>query len=303
MARQRFRLGVLLGCLMLALVLWGFVTLTRYYEAEVPIPLTVVPPQNQALLSTVPEELTVTVRGTGLQILNLMYLTRTASCEVDLAKLLATTQGVYTVEREHFVRGLKTPDPVRILSVSPASVTMATGDLHVKTVPVELRTNIAMRNGFVMVGPPMPEPPMVEIRGTQSVVNRIDSWPSQKLSLADVHARVSEVVNMSDSLKTLLNVVPPRVRVHANVQQYASVDLADVPLEVTEGTVLVVPSRVRVVLGGGVDELANVSPLDVRVSVPAGIRGTVTPQVTAPPSVQVLAVSPAWVRVMNMASP
>jgi hypothetical protein len=244
------------------------------------------------------------VRGNGLQILNMMFVTRTASCTVDLSRLTGTTDGVYTVERDVFIRGMNTPEPVSIKEVFPASVMMATGDLYVKAVPVTLRTNFATREGFEVVGMPMPEPVIVEARGTKSVVEGITTWPTLKLSLADLHSPTTEVVGMSDSLTTLLNIVPPVVRVHVDVQQKADLEITDVPVDVGgTGRVLVVPANVNVVLSGGVDELASISAQDLRVSVSADSRGMVQPTITAPPNVHAVCVSPSWVRVISIASP
>ncbi|MCO6466288.1 MAG: YbbR-like domain-containing protein [Bradyrhizobiaceae bacterium] len=304
MARRRFRVGILFGCLILALMLWGFVTLTRMYEDDVAIPLVVQPPPNQALLSTVPTELVVHVRATGLQILNLKYLNRSALCSVDLSKLSASAQGVFTVDREHFIRGISTPEPVRILSVFPASVAMATGDLFVKKVPVRLQTNIATRDGFEIVGSATPEPAVVEVRGTRSVVEGIDSWPTRKISLEDLHNQVETIAEMSDSLTTLLNVVPPRIRVHVNVQQKSNVCIANVPVTIESGTGIVVrPQYVSVTLQGGIEELAALTANDIHASVTRTNVGYVQPTIAAIPNVQVLGVSPSWVRITNIASP
>ncbi len=210
--------------------------------------------------------------------------------------------GVYTVEREHFARAISTPEPVRILTIYPASVTMATGDLFVKKVPVSLRTNIATRDGFVVVGQPRSEPPEVEVRGTQSVIESIVSWPTYKLSLADLYTFTSDVVNMSDSLTTLLNVVPPKVRVLVDVQQAADATIPDVPVEPTT-SVAVYPSTIHVIVRGGVDEVAALTASDFHVHLPDGVRGYVKPDVSTRARVQVVATVPAFVRTIHMASP
>lgn len=304
MARRRFSLGILIGCLVLALILWGFVTVTRIYEDDVLIPLTVIPPPNQALLSTVPTEIAVHVRATGLQIVNLKYLNRTSTCVIDLSKLSASAQGVYTIDREHFIRGISTSEPVRILSILPVSVAMTTGDLFVKSVPVQLRTNIALRDGFSIVGAPGADPAIVEVRGTKSVIEGIERWPTKKISMADLHSFTSEIVDMSDSLTTLLNVVPPRVRVHVNVQQTTNISIPDVPVFVGAlSGVVVRPQRVSVTLQGGVEELANITAADIRVYAEKDRRGYVRPSVSVPDNVQVLGIQPSWVRIISMASP
>lgn len=304
MARRRFRLGIVAACIVLAAILWGFVTLTRYYETDVRVPLLVEPPPNHALLSTIPEEIIVRVRGTGLQILNLLYLSQTSECSINLREVQGTSQGVYTIERDQFIRGISSPEAVRILNISPATVVIATGDVFEKTVPVRLTTSIAPRSGFTIVGQPTAEPASVVLRGTRSVVEGLNEWPSLKYSAEDAYGPIDDVVGMSDSLKTLLNVVPPRVRVHADIQQLVTVTIADIPVTVTGSPgALVIPSRFAVTVRTGVNEAALLSPSDFRVLVSPDPSGYAHTMAIVPQNVQLVGVSPRWVRTISMASP
>jgi hypothetical protein len=300
MARRRHSFSILILCIVLGAALWGYVTLTRMYEADIALPLSVSTPPNQALLSTVPDSITVRVRATGIQILNLKYFTKGARCDLDLMQMKPESQSIYNADRDDLVRSVVTPNPLRILSITPNAMTLATGDLFVRSVPVKLRTNIACREGFEIVTPPTADPLMVEIRGTKSVVEAVESWPTQKLSLEDVHESMVATVDVSDSLMTLLNVVPSQIKVAIQVQQTADVEIMDVPVvfatDPLQGTV-VEPSHVRVRVRGGVDVVSNLTAHDLRAVIPAGSTGTVTPTVALPRGARLTAVLPHTVRV------
>lgn len=300
MARRRHSISILILCIVLGAALWGYVTLTRMYEVDIALPLSVKTPPNQALLSTVPDSITIRVRASGLQVLNLKYFSKGARCDVDLSSMKPQSQSLYVVESDDLVRSVVSPNPVRILSVTPNAVTMATGDLFVKQVPLKLRTNIACRDGFEIVEEPSADPQMVEIRGTKSVVEGIESWPTQKLSLEDVHESTVATIDVSDSLMTLLNVVPSQVKVSINVQQTADVEIADVPITFITAApkgAMIEPTHIRVRIRGGIDVVSSLTSADIKATVPTEASGIVTPIVTVPRGARVMAVLPKTVRV------
>lgn len=307
MARRKQQFGILIGCILLAAVLWGYVTLTRIYENDVEIPLIVEPPPNQALLSTIPSSVTIRIRGTGLQIINLQYLSERIECRMDLAMLRPHSQSVYNVDKDDIIRSIPMPSSVRVVSVTPTDITMSTGDMTSKRVPVELRTNISTRDGFIMVRPPRPDPEFVMVRGSKNVIDGIKRWPSTKLSLEDLYESVDAEVLMSDSLMTVLNVVPSTVKVRLDIQQTATVEIENVPIENspgTEQTHILYPSKVKIIVKSGVDIASNLTPADFSAKIPNNARGIVQPIITAPDGVTVIGVEPRFVHVViNEASP
>lgn len=307
MARRKQQFGILIGCILLASVLWGYVTLTRIYENDVEIPLIVDPPPNQALLSTIPDSITIRIRGTGLQIINLQYLSKRTACRIDLAKLRPRSQSVYNVDGDDIVRSIPMPSSVRVVSVRPTEITMSTGDMTSKRVPVELRTNIATRDGFIMVKPPRPDPDYVMVRGSKTVIDKIERWPTVKLSLADLYEAVEAEVPMSDSLMTVLNVVPSTVKVRLDVQQTATVEIENVLVETSSASDLVhtlYPAKVKIIVKSGVDIASNLTPDAFSVKIPNHAKGMVRPIITSPVGVTVIGVEPRFVHVViNEASP
>ncbi|MDZ4745677.1 MAG: CdaR family protein [bacterium] len=304
MASSRHSIGIIFPCLLLAVCTWGYVSLSRTYEDEFAMPLVVVPPANQALLSTVPASIVVRARGTGIQLINLKLFNRTATCTLDLSKLREASQGVYKITRDDLVRSISTARQINTVSVIPSSMTLAIGDLAVRTVPVRLRTNFSTRESFRVIGTPSVYPTTVQVRGSKVIVDKITEWPTQRLSLADVHTSFENDLPVSDSLMTLVNVVPSVVRVKATVQQMTDIALDDVPVVLIDAGntryLDVRPKYVRVILRGGVEELANMTAEDVRVEVSA-LTGDAyaRPRVITSDRVTVMGTIPAFVRVVD----
>lgn len=302
MAARRFSFLTLGGALLAAVGLWGYVSLTRSYEDDIIVPFVVVSPPNQALLSTVPTTLSVRVRASGLQLLNLKYFTKAAACTLDLQRLRATGPSTYKAESPDLLRGLVSAIPVRTISVVPSEINLATGDLAVKRVPLRVQHNISCRPGFVLASEPLSMMQEVEVRGTKSIVERIQEWSTQRLSLEDVHESAGLDVPVSDTLMSLVNVVPSVVRVQINVQQSADLVVMDVPvtLATSQGSEYmdVHPSRIRVVVRGGVDDVAQITAADLHAEITERPQsGLVRPRVLAPNNVRVLSTDPPFVRV------
>lgn len=306
MASRRFSFVNYVLALALATGLWTYVSLSRNYEYEVSVPLVVIPPPNQALLSTVPFAIQVRVRATGLQLLNLLYVSRNISCTLDLGKARATENAHYVFDSPDILRNVVSGGHIRSLAASPATISFATGDLASKTVPLYVPTNISCRAGFIVASEPKSSHQLVEIRGTRAIVEGIEHWRTQRIELEDLHAPQVLDVPLSDSLANLVNVVPSTVRVRIDVQQQADVVIADVPVVIATSnqpkSMVVRPTRIRVVLRGGVDDLASITARDLRaeiVRIPSS--GVVRPVVTVSSKVRVVATYPRHVRVVTRA--
>lgn len=301
MARRQLHIGVLIACLLISAGLWVYVTLSRVAEDDIDIPLTVKPPANQALLSAVPRTLKIRVRGSGMQILNLKYVNRSASCTIDLSRFPSSEGSMYRIDYDDLVRNTAVPGSMRIVSTTPDVLTLTTGDMVRRTVPVDLLHNITCRSGFEIVGAPVYTPREVEVRGSRTMVERITRWATEKLLLDDVYQPMEITVPVSDSLMTVLNVVPNTITVALDVQQTAEVTIQQVPVVLKPAVSgrRVVPERISVTLQGGASVIADVTSEVIEVSVSPTAKGAVAPTVMVPPGTRLLRVTPAYVRLIE----
>jgi len=301
MARRRYNISILIGCLLLSGVLWGYVTLTRIAEDEVEVALIVEAPPNQALLSAVPRTITVRVRGSGLQILNMKYLNRSSVCRIDLDRIKPAGSSMYDIERDELVRSTTLSGSLSIVSVTPSALLLTTGDLFRKQVPVHIVSNIACRDGFEIVGAAMADPSVVEVRGTRSIVEGIERWSTQKVSLDDVHEPIDLQVPMSDSLMSVLNVVPSMITIRLDVQQTAELVVRDVPVDLAsdDPSLRMEPSMIAVTVQGGARVLASLTPQQIGAMVTSTTLGPTRPAVLTPEGIRVIGTDPPFVRVVR----
>lgn len=304
MAGRGHSIGAVVFSLTLALMMWGYVSLTRTYEDYIDLPLTVVAPPEQALLSTVPPRVVVRARGSGWQLLNLRLFNASSACTVDLGKLRPSEGAMYRITKADIIRSIVTPQTIQTLDVvDPVTMMLAVGDRTVRTVPIEIRHRIEARRGFVVVGTPTVEPTQVDVRGSAAILASVPSWPTQRLVVTDAHHAIDHVVAVSDSLSTLLNVYPATVRIRAVVEQRADRIVHDVPVELAQQSLIhkarTEPAIVRVIVRGGVEHIAglNAGALRVIADAPDAARvGWIRPRVEAPPNVEVVGTVPPLVR-------
>ncbi len=301
MAQRRFSITTLLIAVIGAVGLWTYVSLTRTYEDDLDVPLVVISPPNQAMLSTVPSTVRIRVRATGLQILNALYFTKSVACTLDLSQMKPDQSATYIAESTDLLRGVTTTIPLRTIAVEPDRLTLTTGDLAVKRVPLRVKYTLSCRPGFILTAEPTADVMDVQVRGSRDVVERLTEWTTERILLDDVYE--SQVVDaaVSDSLQSLINIQPSRVNVRFSVQQVADRTIPDVP--VTFGFAIdtlleISPRQISVTIRGGVEEIASVTARNVRAEVleltPSGL---VRPRVTVPASVKVISTSPLYVRV------
>ncbi len=278
-------------------------SLTRTYEDDLDIPLVVVSPPNQAMLSTVPPTVRIRVRATGLQIINARYFTKSIACTLDLASMSPDQSTTYVAESADLLRGVTTSLPLRTIAVEPDRLTLTTGDLAIKRVPLRILYSLACRPGFVRTSEPTADVINVEVRGSRDVVEGLTEWSTKRIYLEDVYESKVVDIALSDSLQSLINVQPSRVRVQFSVQQAADRTINDVPVEFVgaiDSLLTISPRQISVVIRGGIDDIASMTARDLRAEIvelpPSGI---VRPRVVAPPSVSVTSTQPAFVRVQR----
>ncbi|HBB25544.1 MAG TPA: hypothetical protein DCZ59_04700 [Bacteroidetes bacterium] len=304
MAARRSNVLTLLISVLMAIALWAYVTLTRTYEDDIDVPIAVVPPAGQTIISGVPASVTVRVRTSGLNIANLRLYNRPKVCTLSLGEQAPDEPSAFRVSNPTMLKRIAEDLGVRVLSVSPADITLRTGTPELKSVPLVVAHSIECRPGFMITSEPTADRASVTLKGIASVLAPLTSWSTRKILLGDVHEGMTIDVPLSDSLRSLVDVMPKSVRVHIPVQQVADATIEDVEVSLEKGLAdmgyTVRPNRLRVTVRGGVNDLAELTRLDLRCQI-SGIpaNGVVIPTVICPRGMRVIACSPRTVRLVR----
>jgi hypothetical protein len=305
-ASKRNTIISILISMVLATALWLYVSLIRTYEGDILVPLMVVPPAGQTILSNVPKFITVHVRTSGFNIVNMRHGNRPKACTLTVAKLRSVGTEQYVVSEAELLTELSNVIASRMLSTIPSELTFITGTPVVKEVPIMVPYNITVRPGFVLASPPTPMQTAVTIRGMASAVDSIQSWSTKKIFIEDAHESAVVEMPVTDSLSSSLDVTPRSIRVKIDVQRLADQEIRDVPVTIPEGMgmadVIIRPSHVNITVRGGVDNIAKITRDDVTVEVDAsGRTGYVVPKVGLRQTARVVSITPRMVHVVRVA--
>lgn len=306
MATGRSTILTVAGSVALAVVLWLYVSLTRTYEGDVMVPIVAIPPPEQTILSNVPKYVTVHVRTTGLQLLNMTYYNKPQACTLYVAKMTSTGAEQYSLTNAELLSQLSDVIPSRMLATNPAELSITTGTPATARVPLQVLHRISVRPGFVLASPPTAEIQMVTIRGIKSVVDSIKSWSTAKIFLEDAHESAVLEMPVIDSLGSVLEVTPKTVRVTVDVQRLADQEVIDVPVRLVGGasgsSMSVRPSYIRVTVRGGVNNIAQISRDDVVAEIDAiPNSGYAIPKVRLTKNARVVSIMPRMVQLVRVA--
>lgn len=305
MATTRTTIVSITGSILGAAALWLYVSLTRTYEGDVIVPLVTIPPPGQSIVSNVPKFITVHVRTSGLNLLNMTYYNKPQSCSLAVAQTTVVGPDEYAVSSAELLRRLSDVVPSRMLSAIPSELTIRTGTPEQTKVPLTIPYTIVPRQGFVLVSPPSAQIQAVTIKGMRSVVQSITQWSTKKILIDDAHEKVYLDVPVSDSLSSLVDVNPKTVRVHVDIQREADQEIADVPVQLVGQAladgIVVRPSHIRVTVRGGVDNIRSVSRDDLEVTVEnVSASGYVIPVIRTQKNVGIVNATPRLIQCIKV---
>jgi YbbR domain-containing protein len=301
------RLGIAFTALLVAALLWTYVHLSTPYEAEIDVPVSIIPPKGLAIASGLPERLHARVKGAGWQIL-LLEFTGNAKFELDLSERIfpLTNPNTLQLTLDELRNGARLPSDVQLVVVEPDTLDVSFGRIVRKQVPVRPVMNVSPGRGYALVGQPAANPPFVMLEGSQEVLDSIQFFPTKPLNRSSARETVSEQIELLDTLSNSVRLLSsPLVTVRQSVQAIGERTFTYVPVHPdaspADKDILFVPGYVSVTLRGGVEDLARMKSDDIRAYVmydPIKFDSAeyVTPSVSTPQGISFLATKPSSVR-------
>ncbi|GIV53943.1 MAG: hypothetical protein KatS3mg039_0461 [Candidatus Kapaibacterium sp.] len=275
--------------LLLSLMLWVFVTLQAEYEVTAPISLDLQLPADRSLRSPLPAELYVKLRGSGWNLLNVLYLDRSTRIVVDLPR----DQRHGTLSQAELRAGFRSPVPLRLVSIEPSAMDYELDIVAQKKVRVQPQVELGAADGYVLTRSLVIVPDSVVIVGSQTVVDTIQRWRTASVRRTDLRKSIVELVPMERS--PIVRVLPEKVLIKGVVQPLAEVTYYDVPVRIEAQLppdAEILPPMVTVIIRAGLEDIEQT--LDSRtlpVTVRIGQQQVSSDAELIEPSI----VAPSWV--------
>ncbi|MFN4819245.1 MAG: hypothetical protein ACK5JK_08425 [Ignavibacteria bacterium] len=292
--------------IVLALGLWGYVSMTSLTTVYVTYPLVVDLPEERSLEIEPPNSISVKLRTSGWQLLYLQYFSSGKECRIDLAKTNISSDGIVELTKTELLQGINPPVSLeKVVEVLPESITLKTGMLFRQTLPVRSRVSISPGKGYMLVGKLHIEPDSIVVRGNGSIIPTLRYWATQKISFGDLTGPFSFTVPLQDTLQNLVTSAIKEVTISGDIQQITEVTFSDIPINIVGGPEQsdhsIEPNRISAIVRGGVKRIASLSADEIKAIVyyPQLVQdstGFVTPTFVVPAGITVLGTNPTLLK-------
>jgi len=253
---------IFFGAFVFSALLWAYVRLSAAYEADVDLPIKLSAPKGFALTSGLPERLHARVRGAGWQII-LMSFTKNADFRFDLTDRSVQPATPLVLHSDEIANAAMLPSELRVMKVDPDSLQLQFGKAIEKRLTVVPQLDVVPAKGYTVVGEPQIAPRTVMVTGSQTILDSLNTIPTQVLVASDVKEDVESSLPLSDSLDNFLTIPSSKIAIHVAVQALGERRMTNIPVTVEalppQFDVVLIPGAINVMVRGGVQDLAKLS--------------------------------------------
>jgi len=242
--KKQNKLNIFSLFLFISFLLWSLIKLSQQYETNMEFSLRYQNiPEEKTLIGDPPEMVNVQLKSNGFRLLKYGFFKPHLS--VDLADANSLKSNQYFLRLNQNVPKLQRqfPNEIKIEAFQPDSVIVQFGINKTKSIQLKPKIDLEFKAGYNLTSPVSIEPASVEINGREDLIDAIDEFETETLSLKDVDSDFSKKLELiiPDSLKTI-GFSTTTIMVKGVVEKFTEGE-AEVPIKV-----LNVPNGVSVKL-------------------------------------------------------
>lgn len=253
------------GVLLLAVVFWFMVKMSKDYDYTLEIPLKVTITNEEVCLKyPPPEDIMVEFTGRGIDLLQLNFYQ--PAYEIDLSE----ERGKLVLNLSEHREYVRVSDDVAVQVKSiirPHEIEFELDQRLTRKVPVKVDAEVKTDNGFIWVGS-IAEPESVLVSGPATYVDTLRHLHSEKKVYQTIRMGFHDKMNLLKDEQFYGDYRPEKVEVFYDVQRLGEKEILEVPVKVVNtGSYQVVPlpSRVTIYVKGGEKILAEAGMEDFEV--------------------------------------
>jgi YbbR domain-containing protein len=246
-ASERRRLSAFFTCLVLAALAWLFTNLSNPYTFTVKRVITYKnTPQRRAFHSLQSDTVSVTVNGTGWQMLFSKLNDESKALTVDLRPLESNN---YVALSSQIKQISINKDVHDVVSFNPDTLYFDFLNRTVKRVPIKLVSNIKYQEQFAQLNNAIIKPAYVTLDGPSNRIDKITEWQTDSLIADNVNETIRTKLDLQPPNEGNITVYPKAVDVILPVDEYTEKTL-QIPVKLLNNTdyynVKVFPEKVKV---------------------------------------------------------
>ncbi|WP_442794626.1 CdaR family protein [Pelobium manganitolerans] len=258
-AAERRKISIFFTCLILAVITWLFFSLSGKYEYEVK---TVVNfknlPVNKAFNPLQSDTVTLTVQGTGWQLLFTRLRLYPRDVKVDLTGLSKRNYVTFTDQMRAINEAYSSEQ--KIVSVNPDTLYFDFSTRKVKKVPVRLVSKLSFVKQYGQSGKIELKPDSVTVTGPAEALHNISYWETDSFVRENISNTVTDKIALHKASAPNITIFPPLTEVKIPVEQFTEKQLY-LPIRVVNNTqyynVKLIPERVKVTFMVSLSDFEN----------------------------------------------
>ena len=271
------KIGLRLGALGLAIILWVFIVSSETYEMVLTVPIEVRNLSEQkALREEVPELAQVRFEGTGRALFKTIILKRfykDFKLVLDLDRISDEYEFILNDYFRMYPRKIVTPNEfeIRYIEVdSPREIKISLDDYSVRTISIVSKIVIKPAPGFIIVGEVKLEPDAIDIAGPNDIVEDVTSINTVVDTIDEVSTNISQYFGFEIPHQQV-QLSHAEVLLSIDVQALSEKIISEVPVSVINVPagyrVFVSPHTVSLTIIGGIDFIENITPDDIQLTI------------------------------------
>jgi len=271
-------LGMRLGAVGLAILLWVFVVSENEYSMVIDMPIEARNLSAQkAHKKEVPEYAQVRLKGPGRALFKTLLLKNFISnfkLVIDLDRISEEYDFYLNEYYEHYPQKVVIPpsyDLEYIEVVYPDSIHISLDEYMVKKLTVKAPLKINPAPGYTLVGNINIYPASIEVAGPREVIQEMKYVSTIKDTFLLQDFDIDVNLKVDNQTRSLVEYSQTTISIHQDIQSVSERIISEIPVKVINVLpnlrLFVNPTTVALTVIGGVDRIAAVNPKDILVTI------------------------------------
>ncbi|MBI5914166.1 MAG: hypothetical protein HY842_02220 [Bacteroidetes bacterium] len=252
---------VLLLCLVISLVVWLFVKLSKSYETRTQVLLEYQLPMGYRFSDVPSKSLEVSLSGTGWELLTNAIFRHRPKVAFSLSGSPKAE-----IERNEIIRKIEEKIALNVTDLSQDHISVAFDSVFSRKVKVVLDSAISFQNGYFIRDSISLTPDSIVIFGPAKLLEGIFELKTEKLAMSCPEKNFRKTLKINNPQPDLFEISTTETEVFIPVEQYSEKTVA-VPVRVVNSTdsIRLVPAVVQLKCVVGLSRFKAVSAADFRV--------------------------------------
>lgn len=245
---ERKKIGVVLICLLLAMLAWLFMALnSKYVYVTKTVMVYRNPPTNRAFQALQSDTIDLQIEGTGWQLLFAKFRVKPQYISIDLSELSKQDYIVFSKQANRINKSLETSQ--KVISANPDTLYFDFSKSYEKRIPVTLVSRLTFVPQYAVSEPIELKPKYVTVRGPREVIAKLKEWSTDTLKLFNLQETASLRVPLAKNTLKNVTIFPSVVEVNVPVEEFTEKTL-EMPIKIYNNKtfldVNIFPKKVKV---------------------------------------------------------